>query len=183
MFTSHTRYNRILTGWRNWVKNMFVNSKNDVKSHHHGLKWHFNHHCTVCKTATELKSISITILGRTIISNAYDEQLLSRKRHWSHDRWGYSRMLTNVMKTTSVSGGRPLLSLWGCRGRLSTKYWPRITCWAAPGSRPRPPRPPPWSCSPSSTSSACSGTRSWSVAQSGRAHARSQCGASGWDSG
>ena len=49
---SHTRYNRILTGWRNWVKNMFVNSKIDVKS----PLWHFS--SPVCKIATEHKYLN-----------------------------------------------------------------------------------------------------------------------------
>ena len=52
MFTFHTHYNRILTGWRNWVKNMFVNSKIDVKS----PLWHFS--SPVCKIATEHKYLN-----------------------------------------------------------------------------------------------------------------------------
>ena len=50
---SHTQYNRILTGWRNWVKNMFVNSKIDEKSPPLRL---FS--SPVCKIATEHKYLN-----------------------------------------------------------------------------------------------------------------------------
>ena len=48
-----------------------------------------------------------------------------------------------------------VISLLGCRGRWSTRCWPRITCSEARDSRHRPRLPPPWPCSPSSTSSSC----------------------------